>query len=192
MHTNSSPILDEERKSQVWEKYTRCEAVCSSSFAPVLTLKGKCLQRRANPAHLVRHLPTMPGVWCTHIVTRKRTEHRSSDERRKERSFFCRLGIRCFGIGRGTRWVHHMPCACACPRPGGGLNACHRTRTSTRHCPYAHGGLTCTVSTHTGTASHAPSRFPLFAKIWGAPQALFQDTGQKYGKSSGTSQPNWR
>src|SRR5260221_7093321 len=57
-HTNSSSILDEERNLQVWEKYTRCEAVCSSSFAPVLTLKGKCLRRRAKPAHLVRHLPT--------------------------------------------------------------------------------------------------------------------------------------
>src|ERR1700694_4248451 len=56
-HTNSSSILDEERNLQVWEKYTRCEAVCSSSFAPVLTLKGKCLRRRAKPAHLVRHLP---------------------------------------------------------------------------------------------------------------------------------------
>ena len=27
----------------------------------------------------------------------------------------------------------------ACPRPGGDQNACHGTRTSTRHCPYALG-----------------------------------------------------
>jgi hypothetical protein len=36
---------------------TRCGAVCPGSFVLVLTLEGKCLRRRAKPAHLEGHLP---------------------------------------------------------------------------------------------------------------------------------------
>ena len=51
-----------------------------------------------------------------------------------------------------------MPCAC--PRPVTRVLTSTGTRTSTRHCPY---------SRH---ASHASSRFPPFAKLWGAPGAF--------------------
>ncbi len=35
----------------------RWGAVCPGTFVPVLTLEGKCLRRRAKPAHLGGHLP---------------------------------------------------------------------------------------------------------------------------------------
>jgi len=38
-------------------KEARWKAAFPGNFVPVLTLEGKCLRRRAKPAHLVRHLP---------------------------------------------------------------------------------------------------------------------------------------
>jgi len=38
-------------------KEARWKAAFPGNFVPVLTLEGKCLHRRAKPAHLVRHLP---------------------------------------------------------------------------------------------------------------------------------------
>jgi len=43
--------------------HPRCGGVCPGSFVLVLTLEGKCLRRRAKPAHLEGHLPQLALVY---------------------------------------------------------------------------------------------------------------------------------
>ncbi len=44
------------------------EQFSQETRVPVLTLEGKCLRRRAKPAHLVRHLPAPPN-WSHFFTT---------------------------------------------------------------------------------------------------------------------------
>ena len=61
------------------KEYTRCGAIFPGTFVPVLTSEGKCLRRRAKPAHLGGHLPVRAQIAHDQVMRDLQAQRRKAD-----------------------------------------------------------------------------------------------------------------